>query len=122
MYYNDLPVFDPWVGKIPWRREQLLTPIFWLGELHGQRRLEDCSPWACKGSNTTEQLSLRFLSFHGGSDGKEYACNAGDPDSISGLGRPPREGTGNPLQYSCPKNSVDRGTWWATVLGSQGHD
>ena len=33
------PVFDPWVGKIPWRREQLPTPVFWPGEFHGQRSL-----------------------------------------------------------------------------------
>ena len=44
-----------------------------------------------------------------GSDGKESACNAGDPGSIPGLGRSPGEGNGNPLQYSCLKNSVDRG-------------
>ena len=31
--------FNPWVGKIPWRREQLPTPVFWPGELHGQRSL-----------------------------------------------------------------------------------
>ena len=31
--------FDPWVGKIPWRREKLLTPVFWPGEFHGQRSL-----------------------------------------------------------------------------------
>ena len=47
----------------------------------------------------------------GGSDGKEPACNAGDPGSIPGSGRSPREGNGNPLQYSCPENSMDRGAW-----------
>ena len=45
---------------------------------------------------------------------KESACNAGDPGSIPGLGRSP-EGNGNPLQYSCLENPVDRGAWWATV-------
>ena len=44
----------------------------------------------------------------GSSDGKESACNAGDPDSIPGLGRSPGEGNGNPLQYSCLENSIDR--------------
>ena len=46
----------------------------------------------------------------GGSDGKELACNAGDPGSIPGSGRSSGEGNGNPLQYSCLENSVDRGT------------
>ena len=45
----------------------------------------------------------------GGSDGKVSACNAGDPGSIPGLGRSPGEGNGNPLQYSCLENSMDRG-------------
>ena len=53
----------------------------------------------------------------GGSDGKESACNAGDLGSIPGLGRFPGEGNGNPLQYSRLGNSMDRGTWWATVHG-----
>ena len=51
---------------------------------------------------------------------KESAFNAeasGDPDSISGLGRSPGEGHGNPLQYSCLKNPKDRGVWRATVHG-----
>ena len=55
--------------------------------------------------------------FPGGSDGKETACNAGDLGSIPGSGRPPGEGHGNPLQYSCLENSMDRGVWQATVHG-----
>ena len=55
--------------------------------------------------------------FPGGSGSKESACNAGDQGSISGLGRSPGEGNGNPLQYSCLENSMDRGAWWATVYG-----
>ena len=43
-----------------------------------------------------------------GSDGKESACNTGDPGLIPGLGRSPGEGNGNPLQYSCLENLVDR--------------
>ena len=57
------------------------------------------------------------MGFPDGSDGKESACNAGDPDSVPEWGRSPGEGNGNPLQYSCLENSMDRGTWWATVLG-----
>ena len=50
--------------------------------------------------------------FPGVSEGKESACNAGDPDSIPGSGRSPGEGNGYPFQYSCLENSTDRGTWW----------
>ena len=53
----------------------------------------------------------------GGSDGKESACNAGDPGLIPGWGRSPGEGNGNPLQYSCLGNPMDRGAWWGTVHG-----
>ena len=56
--------------------------------------------------------------FPGGSDGKEFACNAGAAGLIPELGRSPREGNGNPLQYSCLEKSMDRGTWWAMVHGS----
>ena len=45
--------FDPWVGKIPWRRKWQPTPVFLPGESHGQRSLVGYSPWGCKGSNTT---------------------------------------------------------------------
>ena len=45
--------------------------------------------------------------FPGGSDGKESACNAGDPDSIPGWGRSPGEENGYPLKYSCLENSMD---------------
>ena len=54
-------------------------------------------------------------SFPGGPDGKESVCKAGDPGSIPGSGRSPREGTGYALQYSCLENSMDRGVWGATA-------
>ena len=53
----------------------------------------------------------------GGPDGKESACNVGDLGLIPGLGRSPGGGHGNPLQYSCLENSMDRGAWRATVHG-----
>ena len=56
-----------------------------------------------------------FLGFPGGSDGKESACNAGDPGSVPGLARSSGEVNGNPLQYSCLENPMDRGAWWATI-------
>ena len=46
-----------------------------------------------------------------GSNGKTSVCNAGEPGSISGLGRSPGEGNGSPLQYSCLENPMDRGAW-----------
>ena len=51
------PGFDPWVGKIPWRRAWQPTPVFLPGESHGQRSLVGCSPWGCKESDTTQPLS-----------------------------------------------------------------
>ena len=53
----------------------------------------------------------------GGPEVKASACNECDPGSILGLGRYPREGNGNPLQYSCLENPMDREAWWATVHG-----
>ena len=60
--------------------------------------------------------------FPGVSDGKESACNSGDPGSIPESERSPGEGNGNPLQYSCLENSMGRGAWQATdheVMKSQ---
>ena len=48
----------PWVGKIPWRREQQLTPVFLPEKFHGQRNLGGYSPRGCKESDMTEQLSM----------------------------------------------------------------
>ena len=53
--------------------------------------------------------------FLSGSDGKESASNGENLGSIPGLGRSPGEGKGNPLQYSCLENLMDRGAWQATV-------
>ena len=57
------------------------------------------------------------LGFPGGTDGKESACDAGDPGVIPGLGRSPGEGNGYPLQYSCLENSMDRGAGRTTGHG-----
>ena len=57
------------------------------------------------------------MGFPGGTDGKESAHNAGGPSLIPGSGRSSGEGNGNPLQYSCLGNPMDRGAWRATVHG-----
>ena len=48
---------------------------------------------------------------------KDFACSAGVPGSILGLGRCLGERNGYPFQYSCLGNPMNRGAWWATVLG-----
>ena len=57
------------------------------------------------------------MGFLDGSDGKASAYNAEDPGLIPGSGRSPGEGNGNPLQYSCLEDSMDREAWQATVRG-----
>ena len=55
------PGFDPWIGKILWRREWHPTPVLLPGESHGQRTLAGYSPWGFKESHTTERLALLLL-------------------------------------------------------------
>ena len=62
-------------------------------------------------------MIIGIQGFPSGSDGKESASTVGDPGLILGSGRSPGEGHGNPLQYSCLKNVMDRGAWRDTVLG-----
>ena len=64
------------------------------------------------------------MGFPRGSGGKESACNAGDPGSNPAPGRDPGEGNGNPLQYSCLDNPMDRGAGQVRVRGVArvGHD
>ena len=64
------------------------------------------------------------MGFPGGSEVKNPPANVGNPGLIPGLGISPGEGHGNPLQYSCLENPMDRGAWWATVHGvvKVGHD
>ena len=56
-----------------------------------------------------------YISLNGDSDGKESTCNAGNASLSPGSGRSLGEGNGNPLQYSCLENPMDRGASWATV-------
>ena len=97
----------------------ILTLITWLR--CGQMSLYSLPhKWDAKSCphSVGEELSGTFWrGFPSGSEVKASACNAGDLGLISGLGRSPGEGNGNPLQYSCLENPMDRGAWWATVHG-----
>ena len=108
-------------------------PFSWLsGRISSLSLLLLCPPWfiscitPCSSHFASFIWTILFISMaspilsptrdshQGGSDSKESACNAGDPGSIPGSGRSPGVGNGNPLQYSCLENSMDRGDWWAT--------
>ena len=91
----------------------------WQVTVHGvtesQTGLSDY--YYCYPLPITRWLCVIFLDFPGGSDGKKSACNSGDPGSIPGLGRSLGKGNGNPPQYSCLENSMDRGVWLVKVHG-----
>ena len=79
------------------------------------------SPLFCQHSSFLHSVINRFIyigvGLPGGSDSKEPACHVQDLGLIPGLGRSPREGHHNTLQYSCLENPMDRGAWRAAVLG-----
>ena len=111
---------ETWVRKIPWRRVWPSTPVFLPGESHGQRSPVGYSPWGLKESDTTERLTLLLLLTVGGASGKEPTCWCRRPLKRCGFdpleaGRSTGEVNGNPLQYSCLENLMDREAWWATV-------
>ena len=68
----------------------------------------------------TPEANETLMGFHCGSVVKNPLADAGDAGSISGSGRSPGEGHGDPLWYYCLKNPMDRGAWWATVHGVTG--
>ena len=72
---------------------------------------------ACNEEDLGSIPGLERSCFPGGLDGKETACNAGNLGLNPRPGRSPGEGNGNPLQYSCLENPMDREAWWATVHG-----
>ena len=77
---KDLPAMwvtqvQSWVGKIPWRKEWQLTPVFLPGEFHGQRSLVDYSPWGCKESNMTERLTHAHVTLITGFPGRAVVKN-----------------------------------------------
>ena len=75
------------------------------------------SPGAATATVLASRLGGLHVGFPGGSDGKASACNVRDPASIPRSGRSPGEGNGNPLQYSCLRNPMDREACRATVYG-----
>ena len=80
------------------------------------KKTKQCDPLVNLGKNFLKKsVSAGFLH---DSDGKESACNAGDPGSIPGSERSLGEGNGYPIQYSCLENSIDRGAWQDTVHGA----
>ena len=87
----------------------------------GSRIRETCTPWLIYVSVWQKPLQYcRVISLQlklKKKTKKESACNAGDMGLIPDSGRSPKGGNGNPLQYSCLENSMERGAWWATVHG-----
>ena len=99
---QEVPGFDPWVGKIPWRREWQCTPVFWSGESHGQRSLAVYSLWVHKESDITEQLTLAELA-ECGSDLYNQIQQCLESETVSS-----RWERCDPL------------TWWESVVGVKG--
>ena len=91
-------------------RASYLEKTLMLGKIEGKRR---------RGWQRMRWLDgiTNLMSFPGGSDGKESACNVGNLSSILGWGRSLGEGNGSPFQYICLENSMGRGAWWATAHG-----
>ena len=109
--------FDPWVGKIPWRKKWHPTPVFLAAESHGQRSFAGYRPWGHKELDTCEH-HLFYTGFLGGTSGKESTCRRLKRRGlIPGWGRSPGGGNGTPLQYSWQQNPMDRGALRATVHG-----
>ena len=75
------------------------------------------SVYKARNSTSDQSMPIPQIGLPCSSNGKESACNAGDPGSIPGLGRSSGEGNGHPLQYSCLETPIDREAWKATVCG-----
>ena len=122
---------DPDAGKDEGRRRgrQRMRWQHWLnghefeqalGDGEGQRSLACCSPWGRKELDMTEWLNNFLLGFLGWVVVKNLPANAGDkkdPGLMAESERFPGIGNGNPFQYSCLENSIDRGVWWSSIHG-----
>ena len=114
----------PGSGRSPGDGNGKTTPVFLPRKFHGQRILTGYSSWGLTDSDMSEQLSrhkhvLFLKGFPGGSVVRNLPANAGASGLIPGWGRSCGKESGNPLQYSCLGNPMDRGTLQVTVLGSQ---
>ena len=99
--------------KINMRSLLLLLVLIFINPLHvGLKKKTVSLNWCI-----FDKKLLHEKGFPSGSDSKENTCNARDSGLIPGWGRSPVRGHGNPLQYSCLENPMDRGAWWATVHG-----
>ena len=90
--------------------------IFVLMGKHVEQQRAECDAVCIDGCRF---LLVKLEDLPGGSDGKASVYNAGDPGSIPGSGRSPGKGNGNPLQYYCLENPMDRRAWQATVHGGR---
>ena len=97
--------------KIPWMEEP-----GGLQSMGSQRVGHDLATEQEQTDLSSKRIK-RKVGFSGGSESKAAASNEGDPVSIPGWGRSPGERNGNPLQYFCLENPMDRGAWQATVHG-----
>ena len=112
---------DNSIGYSPWNSPGQNTGVGGLSILQGIFPTQGSNPGLPHSRRILDQLSLlyvyRHMGFPGGSEVKVSACYAGDLGLIPGSGRSPGEGNGNPFQYSCLENPMDRGAWRATVHG-----
>ena len=121
------------LGKIEGKRRRGQQKLKWLdgttnsmdmslvnaGRQWGTGKPACCRPWDSKESDVTQQLNHSKIDSQASQ--VNPAANIGDTGGaglISGPGRSPEERNGNPFQYSCLENSIDRGAWWATVHGT----
>ena len=119
--------FIPWVEKIPWKRAWQPTPIFLLGESHGQRKLAGYSPWGGKELDTTKETvrkkkkkkCARMCEITNGEVVGERCYNLiSQANTYQLLHITAGEGNGTPLQYSCLENPMDRGACGLQSMGS----
>ena len=113
----------PYPSRMRRRREKPSSPsrfylISWenISPACWEKESSQVSPLKCIHSDVNYHV-VPSLGLPWWFSGKEFTCSAGDLHSISGLGRSPGEGNGNPLQYSCLENPMDRGASQATVHG-----
>ena len=100
------------MGSHPRHDTQWLVHHEWSWGQFGSSHVTYIKKFTC-----LKAISTITSGFPGSSDLKESAYNARGPGSIPGLGKSPGVGNGNPLQYSCLENSMDRGAWQAIVHG-----